>query len=327
MRRMLRMLDREELSRGLAEGLELKEIAVRIGRAPSVVSREVRRHGGRRDYRAQLAERVAAQSRARPKVRKVDRVPGLRALVAGLLRRGWSPASIAGRLPIDYAQDEALRVSHEAIYSWVYSQPVVALARQLIALRTGRTRRAGRSSGTTRAPRISAPRWIEERPGDAEGRAVPGHWEGDLVIGARQHSAVATLVERSSRFLMLVPLTGRDSLTVSEAILAAVGDLPAALKRSLTWDCGAEMARHDTVTAKQLPVFFAHPHSPWQRGSNENANRVLREYFPKGTTITADRDYLAAVAAEINDRPRKILGWKKPSEVFAEHLASSATTA
>ena len=156
MRRMLMMADREELSRGLAEGLELKEIAVGIGRVPSVVSREVRRHGGRRDYRAQLAEGVAAQSRARPKVRKVDRVSGLRALVAGLLRRGWSPASIAGRLPIDDAQDEALRVSHEAISSWVYAQPVGVLARELIAVRTGRTRRAGRSGGTDGA-RVKLP--------------------------------------------------------------------------------------------------------------------------------------------------------------------------
>ncbi|MDP9410353.1 MAG: IS30 family transposase [Actinomycetota bacterium] len=310
----------------MAEGLELREIAARIGRNPSVVSREVRRHGGSQAYRAQLAEQRAGRSRARPKVHKVDRVPGLRALVAGLLRRGWSPASIAGRLPIDHGQDHALRMSHEAIYTWVYAQPVGALARELIALRTGRTRRTTRGGGVRRAPRIRAPRWIEERPAEAEGRAVPGHWEGDLVIGAQQASAVATLVERTSRFLMLVPLGGRNSLTVSEAIVAAVGDLPAPLKRSLTWDCGAEMARHDTVTAHQLPVFFAHPHSPWQRGSNENANRVLREYFPKGTPITSDGDYLAAVAAEINDRPRKILGWKKPSEVFAEHLASSATT-
>jgi IS30 family transposase len=160
-----------------------------------------------------------------------------------------------------------------------------------------------------------------------QGRAVAGHWEGDLVVGKGGKSAVATLVERTSRFLILVPLTGRDSLTVSEAIISAVGSLPATIKRSLTWDCGSEMALHKDITATGLPVFFAHPHSPWERGSNENLNRIVREYLPKGIEITHDPTYLAAIAAEINDRPRKIHDWRKPSEVFIELLEADASTA
>jgi IS30 family transposase len=156
---------------------------------------------------------------------------------------------------------------------------------------------------------------------------VPGHWEGDLVIGKGGKTAVATLVERTSRFLILVPLRGRDSLTVSEAIIAAVGPLPVSIKRSLTWDCGAEMALHKDITATGLPVFFAHPHSPWERGSNENLNRIVREYLPKGVEITSDPIYLAAIAAEINDRPRKLHDWRKPSEVFTDLLEADASTA
>jgi transposase, IS30 family len=324
-RRMLSLADREEISRGLAEGLSFVEIAGRVGRDPSVVSREVARHGGRVGYRAARADRQAGRSRARPKRLAVGRNPRLRQVVVGLLRLGWSPGAIAGRLPVDHPDDDAVRVSHEAVYTWVYAQPVSTLDRELIRLRSGRTaRRSARRAPA--APRIADPRWIDERPAEAEGRAVPGHWEGDLVVGAHGRSAVATLVERTTRFLVLVPLTGRDSLTVGDAIIAAVGDLPAALKRSLTWDCGSEMARHAHVTAKQVPVYFARPHSPWQRGSNENLNRIVREYFPKGTPITSDRDYLATVAAEINDRPRRILGWKKPAELFTELLTANAST-
>jgi len=326
-RRMVTAGDREEISRGLAQDLTVKEIAGSIGRDPSVVCREVGRHGGRFAYRAAEAQVRAAASRCRPKRLKVDRDPRLRARVLGLLRMGWSPASIAGRLPVEHPAEQALRVSHEAVYTWVYAQPVSELSRQLLALRTGRTARCRQGSTRPPAPRISEPTYLEERPAEAEGRKVPGHFEGDLVIGAHGKTAVATLVERTSRYLMLVPLTGRDSLTVCDAVAAALDPLPPQLKRSLTWDCGSELARHATLTATQLPVFFARPHSPWQRGSNENANRILREYLPKGTAISSDPAYLATVAAEINDRPRKILGWRKPSEVFAEMLATSATTA
>ena len=323
---MLTLVDREEISRGLAELLEYKDIAARIGRDASVVSREVARHGGRARYRAARADRAAARSRARPRARALDQRPVLRRVVVRLLCQGWSPASIAGRLATGGLGGQAGRVSHEAIYQWVYAQPVSTLDRELIALRSGRTRRRHGGPARAYAPRLREPRYLDERPVEVEGRAVPGHWEGDLVIGRNGRSAVITLVERTSRFLILAPLTGRDSLAVRDAVIAAVGGLPASVTRSLTWDCGSEMALHHDVTATGLPVFFAHPHSPWERGSNENLNRIVREFFPQGTTITSDPCYLAAVAAEINDRPRKIHGWKKPSEVFAEILASDAST-
>jgi IS30 family transposase len=322
---MLMLSDREEISRGLAEGLQYKEIAVRLGRDPSVISRDVARHGGRVRYRAAAADAMACVSRERPKAFAVERSLRLRAVVHRQLRGGWSPASIAGRLPIDYPSDQACRVSHEAIYQWVYAQPVSTLASELISLRTGRkARRGGRRP--TPAPRIREPHYIEQRPAEAEGRAVPGHWEGDLVIGKDGKTAVATLVERTSRFLVLVPLSGRDSLSVGEAVIAATGGLPTQIRRSLTWDCGAEMARHATITATGLPVYFAHPHSPWERGSNENLNRIVREFFPKGVTITSNPNYLAMVASEINDRPRKIHNWKKPSELFTELVEANAST-
>jgi IS30 family transposase len=325
-RKMLTLLDREGISRGLAEGLEFKQIAAQIGRDPSVISREVGRHGGRAGYRAALADEQAAAERQRPKKLAVERSPRLRTIVLDLLREGWSPASIAGRLPIDYPTDQACRVSHEGIYQWIYAQPVATLARELVRLRTGRTtRRGGRRPPP--APRIREPVYIDQRPTDATGRAVPGHWEGDLVIGKNGKTAVATLVERTSRFLVLAPLTGRDALTVGDAVIAATGALPAHLRRSLTWDCGAEMAAHTTVTQGCMPVYFAHPHSPWERGSNENLNRIVREYFPKGVEITSDPKYLAMVACDINDRPRKIHNWKKPSEIFAELLESDASAA
>lgn len=325
MRRMLTLVDREEISRGLAEGLEYKDIARLIGRNPSVVSRDVARHGGRAGYRAAAADQSAAAGRCRPKEHAVDRSPRLRAVVVELLKGGWSPASIAGRLPRDYADDQAVRVSHEAIYQWLYAQPVSTLARELIRLRTGRTaRRSGPRPAP--APRIREPRYLDERPAEVEDRRVPGHWEGDLVIGKGGRSAVATLVERTSRFLVLVPLSGRDALTVGDAVIAAAGTLPPQIAKSLTWDCGTEMAGHARITAAGLPVYFARPHSPWQRGSNENLNRILREYFPKGVPITSDSKYLAMVASEINDRPRKIHDWKKPSEIFAELVEANAST-
>lgn len=326
MRNMLTLADREEISRGLAEGLEYKEIARLISRNPSVVSRDVARHGGRAEYRAVAADESAMAGRLRPKAYAVDRSPRLRTVVTELLRTGWSPASIAGRLPRDYRDDQAVRVSHEAIYQWLYAQPVSTLARELLRLRTGRT---ARRSGPRPAPvpRIKEPRYLDERPAEVEDRQVPGHWEGDLVIGKGGKSAVATLVERTSRMLVLVPLSGRDALTVGDAVIAAAGNLPPQIARSLTWDCGSEMAGHARITAAGLPVYFARPHSPWQRGSNENANRILREYFPKGIPITSDPKYLAMVASEINDRPRKIHNWKKPSEIFAELVEANATTA
>ena len=326
MRKMLMLTDREEISRGLAESLEYTEIGLRLGRDSSVISREVARHGGRERYRAAAAHEVACAGRERPKLFAVERSPRLRAVVCQQLRAGWSPASIAGRLPVEYAADESCRVSHEAIYQWVYAQPVSTLARELISLRTGRTARTG-GRRPPPAPRIREPVYLDDRPAEVEGRAVPGHWEGDLVIGKDGKTAVATLVERTSRFLVLVPLTGRDTLTVGNAIIAATSGLPEAIRRSLTWDCGAEMAAHATVTKGSMPVYFAHPHSPWERGSNENLNRIVREYFPKGVEISSDPTYLAMVACDINNRPRKIHNWKKPAELFAELIASDASAA
>jgi IS30 family transposase len=323
---MLMLADREEISRGLAEGLEYKEIGLRLGRDSSVISRDVARHGGRAAYRAVAADSEACAARERPKLFAVERSPRLRAIVCRQLRDGWSPASIAGRLPTEYAADESCRVSHEAIYQWVYAQPVSTLARELIRLRTARTARKG-GQRPPPAPRIREPVYIDDRPAEVQGRAIPGHWEGDLIIGKDGKTAVATLVERMSRFLILVPLTGRDSLTVGDAVIAATHGLPDQIRRSLTWDCGSEMARHATITATGLPVFFAHPHSPWERGSNENLNRIVREYFPKGETITSDPTYLAMVASDINDRPRKIHNWKKPSELFTELVETYASTA
>ncbi|MCA1600824.1 MAG: IS30 family transposase [Acidobacteria bacterium] len=266
---MLMLSDREEISRGLAGGLKYTEIALRMERDLSVISREVGRHGGRAGYRAVVADEAACAGRERPKRFAVERCPRLRAVVGRQLRGGWSPASIAGRLAIDYPGEQACRVSDEAIYQWVYAQAVSTLARELISLRTGRkARRGGRRPPP--APRIREPCYLDERPGEVSGRAVPGHWEGDLVIGKDNKTAVATLVERVSRFLILMGLSGRDALTVGDAVIAATDGLPPQIRRSLTWDCGSEMARHATITATGLPVFFAHPHSPWERGSNEN---------------------------------------------------------
>src|SRR3954452_6977480 len=265
---MLMLSDCKEISGGRCEDLEFTQIARRIGRDPSVVPRDVARNGGRAGYRAAGGDQAARAARERPKKLAVERSPRLRTIVTGLLREGWSPASIAGRLPTDYPDDQACRVSHEAIYQWIYATPVSSLARELIALRTRRTaRRGGRRPDP--APRIKEPIYIDDRPDEAEGRAVPGHWEGDLVIGKGGRSAVATLVERTSRFLVLVPLTGRDALTVGNAVIAATCGLPETLRRSLTWDCGAEMAAHATVTKGSMPVYFAHPHSLGTRQQRE----------------------------------------------------------
>ena len=233
-------------------------------------------------------------------------------------------------MPIDHPGDQHVRVSREEIYGWIYALPKGELARQCLALRSGRTRRRpahGRAPRAPRAPRIRGIRWIDDRPADAIDRRVPGHGEGDLVVGKDGKTAVAALVERVSRFVVLVPPAGRDAATVSEAVIDHVAGLPDVVRRSLTWDCGPEMAEHAAITLKaDLPVYFAHPHSPWERGTNENTNRWLREYFPKGTTITNDPDYLQAVADELNNRPRAIFGFKKPKEVFAELLTSGVAS-
>jgi IS30 family transposase len=247
----------------------------------------------------------------------------LRAAVLALLRKRYSPDQIAGRLVVEHPDDDTMRISHEAIYTWIYALPVGELAALGVRLRSGRRQRKPLQGRTPRGPRIAAPRWIDERPADAEDRQVPGHWEGDLIIGKDGGSAASTLVERTSRYLILIPLAARDSTTVTREIADRIAGLPDTLRRSLTWDCGSEMAAHAALTlAANIDVFFAHPHSPWERGTNEGTNRWIREYLPKGTVIPNNADQLAEIAESLNDRPRRILGYKKPKEVFAELLIS-----
>jgi len=321
------MEDREDISRGLAKGLDNKDIAVSVRRSESVVSREIARHGGRDAYRAWKADAAARESRSRPKERKIDAEPELRERLAGDLKKGWSPEQISGRLCYERHRGETgMSVSHETIYTWIYAQPKGELAKDGIILRTGREQRKPRGRKKSPGAKIVGMRSIEDRPAEVAGRQVPGHWEGDLVIGKQGKSAMGTLVERVSRFLCPVALPhGHDAGSVQDALFDAVKDLPAHLRRSLTWDQGTEMARHAALTlAADLPVYFAHAHSPWERGTNENTNGLIREYFPKGTEIPGDMDYLWAVADSLNDRPRAILGFRKPSEVFAELMLQEA---
>src|SRR2546430_3401987 len=264
---------REEISGGVAEGLEAKQLAAGIGRCPRVLSLAVARLGGRAGYRGHRAGAGAHTSRRRPKLRRLDADAALRQLVLAGLRTGWSPRQPSGRLRVEYTGDQTMWVSHEAIYTWLYALPkgeLKPLAEQQIRLRTGRTTRRPATGRKPRQARITGMRMIDERPAEATGRQVPGHWEGDLVIGKDGKSAVATLVERVSRFAVLVALPARDARTVAEALIDSVGDLPTLVRQSLTWDCGSEMAQHAAITlATDMPVFFAHPHSPWERGTNE----------------------------------------------------------
>ena len=317
------MADREEISRALASGAGQKDIAISIGRCESVVSREIARHGGREKYRAHTANAKARSSRERPRCRKLDADPVLRERVTGDLRRAWSPQQISGRLCRERNGGETgMSVSHEAIYTWMYALPKGELAEMEIALRTGRTRRQPRGRARSKGARIVGMTSISQRPAGASGRKVPGHWEGDLVIGKAGKTSMGTLVERTSRYLVPVALPdGRDAGAVREAVIGSVQGMPAGLLRSITWDQGVEMAQHAALTlATDIPVYFAHAHSPWERGTNENTNGLLREYFPKGTDITGDISYLNAVADEINGRPRAILQFRTPAEVFAELL-------
>ena len=313
------MADREEISRALASGAGQKDIAISIGRCESVVSREIARHGGREKYRAHTADAKARSSRERPRCRKLDADPVLRERVTGDLRKAWSPQQISGRLCRERNRGETgMSVSHEAIYTWMYALPKGELAEMEIALRTGRARRQPRGRARSKGARIVGMTSISQRPADASGRKVPGHWEGDLVIGKAGKTSMGTLVERTSRYLVPVALPdGRDA----GAVIGSVQGMPAGLLRSITWDQGVEMAQHAALTlATDIPVYFAHAHSPWERGTNENTNGLLREYFPKGTDITGDIRYLNAVADEINGRPRAILDFRTPAEVFAELL-------
>ena len=320
----LSLVEREEISRGLAAGLSLRAIAAGLGRAPSTVSREVAAHGGRRTYRAAPADQRAWARARRPQACKLATHPALRAIVGEQLKQQWSPQQIAGWLKTTYPDDPEMQVSHETIYRTLFIQSRGALRKELTAhLRTGRVIR--RPAGT-RLPDGRGGRPgilnISERPAEADDRAVPGHWEGDLVFGKRM-SPVATLVERSTRFVMLVELPGGHKADlVADALAAKITTLPAALTRTLTWDQGHEMAAHARFTeATGVEVYFCDPKSPWQRGSNENTNGLLRQYLPRTldfqTLTQADFD---AIADQLNGRPRQTLHFKTPSQALAEVL-------
>jgi IS30 family transposase len=321
----LSLEEREEVSRGLAAGLSLRAIAAGLGRAPSTVSREVAANGGPGRYRATGSDQQAWARASRPKTCKLAANPVLRAIVEDKLRRRWSPEQIAGWLKIAYPNDPEMQVSHESIYRTLYVQSRGALRKELTAyLRTGRVIRRPRGvrlpDGRGGRPGILH---ISERPPEAEDRAVPGHWEGDLVFG-KNMSPVATLVERSTRFLILVELPegNHKADVVADALAGAVATLPKQLARSLTWDQGHEMAEHARFTTTTgIEVYFCDPKSPWQRGSNENTNGLLRQYLPRRldfrTLTQADLD---TIAQELNERPRQTLGFKTPSQALAEVL-------
>ena len=317
--------EREEISRGLAAGLSLRAIAAGLCRSPSTISREVTGNGGRRRYRATVADQAAWARSTRPKVCKLATNPVLAGIVTEKLQRRWSPQQIAGWLKLTYPDDPGMHVSHESIYRTLFVQSRGALRKELTAyLRTGRVIRRSHGvrlpDGRGARPGIVS---ISERPAEAEDRAVPGHWEGDLVFG-RGMSPVATLVERSTRYLLLVglPAGNHKADAVADALAGAVAHLPEHLAKSLTWDQGHEMAEHKRFTNETgIQVYFCDPKSPWQRGSNENTNGLLRQYMPRRldfrTLTQADLD---AIALELNDRPRQTLGFKTPSQALAEVL-------
>ena len=368
--------EREEIALLRAQDQGVREIARRIGRDPSTISRELRRNAATRsgdlDYRATTAQWHADRRARRPKLAKLATNEALRHYVQDRLsgkvtttdgqavagpdtrwigrRHGrrqhrrwatsWSPEQIANRLRIDFPDDESMRVSHEAIYQALYVQGRGALRRELCAcLRTGRALRVPRARSRGRGKRFVTPEvMISQRPAEAEDRAVPGHWEGDLILGL-DSSAIGTLVERTTRFTMLLhlprmpghgqprvkngpALAGHGAEAVRDAIAASITTLPEQLRRSLTWDQGAEMAQHAQLRVETgLPIYFCDPHSPWQRGSNENTNGLLRQYFPKGTDLAKhSANNLDAVAAALNSRPRKTLGWKTPAEALNDYL-------
>jgi transposase, IS30 family len=328
--RYLSLAEREEIAVGLARGESYRVIGARLSppRPASTISREVARNGPAGRYRAVRAQALAELRARRPKEAKLAGSDELRGWVQGKLEMKWSPEEISARLVLEFPGRAEMRVSHETIYQSLYVQGRGALRRELAAsLRTGRALRKPRRKEGERRGKIPGMVNISERPAEAADRAVPGHWEGDLLIGAHGASAVGTLVERTTRFTMLVPLpAGRDAAAVADALTPVIAGLPAAVRRSLTWDQGWEMRAHARIAvAADCEIFFCDPHAPWQRGSNENTNGLLRQYFPKGTSLAGHTPQdLAAVAGELNGRPRKTLGWKTPAEALAEILDRDA---
>jgi IS30 family transposase len=326
--RYLTLSEREEISRGLAGGENQTVIAARLGRDKSVISREIARNSrADGEYRAVAAQLQAEERARRPKPRKLEN-PQLNARVQQDLKDKWSPEEIAARLKVDFPDDESMRASHETIYRSLFIQGKGALRQELTAcLRTGRALRRPRKRVDGRADpdrRIPDKIMISERPAEADDRAVPGHWEGDLILGKNNRSAVGTLVERSTRFVVLLHLPGpHDLAAFHDAVVEAMTALPAQLRRSLAWDQGLEMRNHKQISiAADLPIYFCDPHSPWQRGTNENTNGLLRQYLPKGTDLAKQTPAdLAEIARSLNGRPRKTLGWLKPIEVIGPLLS------
>jgi IS30 family transposase len=321
----LTLAEREEISRGLATGDSLRAIAARLGRPASTVCREVNRNGGRQDYRAAMAEGRAWQRACRPKRCLLATNDPLRDVVAKKLKEDWSPEQISGWLKRRYPDNEAMGVSHETIYRTLFVQARGALKRELIAhLRSGRMMRRGRHASTAGQPRgqIKEAVSIRERPPEAEDRAVPGHWEGDLLAGSR-NTHVATLVERSSRFVMLVRITGKDTESVVAALSEQIRRLPRTMMATLTWDRGTEMAAHKRFTvATDVSVYFCDPKSPWQRATSENTNRLLRQYLPRKTDLSVyGQEDLDLIALKLNTRPRKTLGYSTPAATLARTVA------
>ena len=319
--------EREDISRGLASGSSLRDIAKRLERAPSTVSREVARHGGRPEYRANDAEQRAWDATLRPKRCLLAIQVKLQEVVASKLILDWSPEQISGWLKIRYADDESMRVSHETIYRSLFIQARGVLKKELVGhLRSKRRIRRSRHARIFKDARgqIVDAVSIRERPAEIEDRAIPGHWEGDL-IGGTKNSHIATLVERHSRFTALVKVQSKDTATVVAAFSREIRRLPTSVRRSLTWDRGLEMAQHKSFTvATDVKVYFCDPHSPWQRGTNENTNRLLRQYLPKRTDLSSyTQSQLDKIALRLNQRPRKTLGFETPASKLHASVAST----
>lgn len=324
--RVLSLTEREEISRAVCAAQSIRQIARTLRRAPSTVSREVARHGGRTGYRAIRADRRAWVNAQRPKPCKLALNARLRDAVAGGLAMQWSPEQIALDLAERFANNNSMRVSHETIYRSLFIQARGALKAELsVHLRTQRRMRKARKAGPAGQGQIPAAISIRERPAEVADRAVPGHWEGDLLCGSKS-SQMATLVERHSRFVMLVRLPTKDTAAVVQALSAQMRKLPLQLRRSLTWDRGLELADHRRFSlATDMQVYFCDPRSPWQRGSNENTNGLLRQYFPKGTDLSVhSQAHLNRIALRLNTRPRKTLGMRTPAFKLNAAVASTA---
>jgi IS30 family transposase len=320
----LSLAEREQISRGLAAGETLRAIGRQLGRAASTISREVAANGGPQRYRALRAQRRAIACAARPKAGKLAGCERLRVAVQQRLDERWSPQQISARLQAEFPDDLEMRISHETIYQSLYVQSRGELRRQITGeLRSGRVKRRPHASQLGQRGKIRDMVLISERPAEVADRAVPGHWEGDLLVGQQGKSFIATLVERHTRYVLLARLGDqRTSEHVIDALIARIGELPDHLVRSLTWDQGTELAAHKRLAdSTGMQVYFCDPHSPWQRGSNENTNGLLRQYLPKGSDLSQHtQPELDAIAAQLNGRPRKTLAWMTPAEKMEELL-------